>query len=182
MKTVVFIIGTNCAGKSTLARELIERFGGVKSEQGTFTICNDARHCFAGTGYAAATTQCGVDKLHTTTMLADTVKLALTQGDCVFCEGQNLNTIGMNLTNAIFQGEKQLVIFLYASPRILNNRRLARSGKVLNKQMLRKQSGNARAAAKWQKIGVSVVAIDTSDKTPRQIADIVIEKLQAYEI
>lgn len=181
MKTVVFITGTNCVGKSTLARNLIRHYGGIAEETATFTLCADRRVCFAGTGYGGgAECACGVDKLGSTRTLADVVKQGLERSNCVICEGSFLNSFGLNLTNAMFAGNNALVVFLYAPISELNNRRLQRSNRQANGHMVTRQNGAARAAKKWQSIGVHVLAIDTSHKTPNEIADMVINKLHKY--
>ena len=46
-KTCVFIIGTNASGKSTVARKLIESFGGVESYNDGISITRDGI-AFAG--------------------------------------------------------------------------------------------------------------------------------------
>ena len=180
MKTVVFITGTNCAGKSTLARDLIRHYGGIKEEEETLTICADVRVTFAGTGYDVSSTNCGVDKIKNTRSLAKVVKQGMIRSDCVICEGSFLNTFGMNLTNALFCGEQALVVFLYANLSVINRRRVERSGKPLNGHIVQRQRGAVRAAVKWQDIGVPVLTIDTSTRTPEQIAEIVINKLHKY--
>lgn len=47
-KVACFIIGTNAVGKSTLARQLIETFGGVERVTDKITYCKDGETCFLG--------------------------------------------------------------------------------------------------------------------------------------
>lgn len=47
-KTCVFICGTNCTGKTTVAKALQARFGGIRATTSDTTYCNDSRACFAG--------------------------------------------------------------------------------------------------------------------------------------
>ena len=48
MKTCVFISGTNCTGKSSLARELIAQCGGIDHTDEWNTYCGDGVTCFGG--------------------------------------------------------------------------------------------------------------------------------------
>lgn len=180
-KTVVFITGTNCVGKSTLARNLIKHYGGIKAETDTLTLCADSRVCFAGTGYGGRSKCCcGVDKLGKTRVLAEVVTRGLEISDCVICEGVYMGSIGLNLTNAMFAGDNTLLVFLYARMAALNSRRLQRSDKPANVHMATRQNGAAQAAKKWQSMGVNVLAIDTTYKTLEEVADLVINKLHKY--
>ena len=76
-KTCVFIIGTNASGKSTVARKLIESFGGIESYSNGISSTKDG-FAFAGrydVKYG------GVDNLNGTTILRDIVKKALESTD-----------------------------------------------------------------------------------------------------
>lgn len=109
-KTCVFIIGTNASGKSTVARKLIESFGGIESYSNGISSTRDGV-AFAGrydVKYG------GVDNLNGTTILRDIVKKALESTDCIICEGMRLKCWGPNLTHAMFNADRQIVIFLYA--------------------------------------------------------------------
>lgn len=109
-KTCVFIIGTNASGKSTVARKLIESFGGIESYKDGISSTRDGV-AFAGrydVKYG------GVDNLNGTTILRDIVKKALESTDCIICEGMRLKCWGPNLTHAMFNADRQIVIFLYA--------------------------------------------------------------------
>lgn len=131
-KTVVFITGTNCVGKTTTAWALINLFGGVSSVIDDVTYCADKRYAFAGPYYADKRFG-GVDRITDgkgsacTSRLAEVVETALRNSDVVFCEGSFMNSFGLNLTNALFKGERQLVVSLYAPQKILYERLLARS-------------------------------------------------------
>lgn len=124
-KTVVFICGTNCTGKTTVAKALQARFGGIRTTTTDTTYCNDRRACFAGR-YKTDGKHGGVDVLNRTDTLAGIVKNGFLTADIVFCEGSYLDTFGQNLLNAIFAGEKQLYVFLYCSQKILTERNWAR--------------------------------------------------------
>ena len=112
MKTCVFIIGTNAVGKTTLAKELIRRCGGVLREEGRSTVCADGRTVFAGR--YAGVKHGGVDGLNETRCLADMAREAFRQHEVFICEGSYMNTFGINLTNALFTADRHLVVFLYA--------------------------------------------------------------------
>lgn len=178
MKTCVFITGTNAVGKSSLAKELIKRFGGIKTSDKKLTVCRDERVCFAG-HYENNKKYGGVDGFNQTKCLESVVKEGLTSHDVIVCEGMYLHTFGINLTNAAFVADKQLLVFLYCPVKEIHRRLVERSGKGLtNDAVWKKQLNCATAAKKWASIGVPVLAIDTSKVPIEQIANTVIEKVK----
>lgn len=178
MKTCVFITGTNAVGKSTLAKELISRYGGILSSDKTLTVCNDTRITLAG-HYDPEKRYGGVDGFNQTKCLEDVVKNALRGHEVVICEGMYMHTFGMNLMRAAFAAEKQLVVFLYAPVAEIHRRLLERSGKGLtNEAVWRKQLNTATAAKKWASIGVPVLSFDTSVTSLKQVADTVTAKIE----
>lgn len=162
MKTCVFITGTNSAGKTTLAKALIERFGGIRETTKDLTFCNDSRVCFAGR-YKDENRFGGVDVFNCTRVLSDVVEKGLESCDIVICEGMYLHTFGLNLTNAMFKAQKHLVVFLYAGGVILHSRLLQRGKKGLSEQTLPKQKNACQAAKKWAEIGVPVLCYNTGE-------------------
>ena len=176
MKTCVFIIGTNASGKSTLARELIHRFGGVKKYDEGLTFCSDEKTAFAGK--YANVVYGGVDYFNSTKKLADIVKKGFETQDVIICEGSYMNTFGNNLTNTMFVAQKHLVVFLYASSKELDKRLKQRSGKGLSDRVLPKQKTAAAAMKKWASVGVPFVCIDTENCGIEETAKIVFEKIQ----
>lgn len=173
MKTVVFITGTNAVGKSTLAWLIIDRFGGIYEERACTTYCKDKRYGLAGRykdkRYG------GVDRITNekgsscTSRLAEVVKDGLNTADVMFCEGSFMDTFGLNLTNALFLGDKALVVSLYAPPAVILNRLGVRSKGKNGKRnadnlrrVLLKQERCMKAALKYQSIGVKVLQYDTS--------------------
>ena len=181
MKIVVFITGTNAVGKSTLARSLINRFGGICEERACTTYCKDKRYGLAGRykdqRYG------GVDRITNdkgsscTSRLAEVVKEGLQTADVIFCEGSYMNSFGLNLTNALFLGDKAIVVSLYAPPAVLYERLNKRSngmkGTVKRNwpTIFRKQKQAMIAAQKYEKIGCKVLQFDTSVFSTEQIRD-----------
>lgn len=173
MKTVVFITGTNAVGKSTLAWSIISRFGGIYEERACTTFCKDKRYGLAGRykdkRYG------GVDRITNekgsscTSRLAEVVREGLQTADVIFCEGSFMDTFGLNLTNALFLGDKALVVSLYAPPAEIlrrlgvrsNGKNGRRNGENLRRVLL-KQERCMKAALKYQSIGVKVLQYDTS--------------------
>lgn len=170
MKTCVFIVGTNCSGKTTLAKNLIGKFGGIKTSDNRITRTMDNRCSLAGK-YNLESKFGGVDSLCATAPLAGIVEEALRTSDVVICEGSFMNTFGNNLTNAIFKAQKQLVVFLYASAGALKDRMKKRSGTELKEIMMLRQKQVYRAVGKWKSIGVPLMVINTDVMTPEKIAD-----------
>lgn len=190
MKTVVFITGTNAVGKSTLARSIIERFGGIYEERDCITFCKDKRYCLAGRYKGMV--HGGVDRLTNdkgsscTSRLAEVVRNGLQTADVVFCEGSFMNSFGMNLTNAIFLGDKALVVSLYAPPTVLYVRINQRSngkngmGKRNWASIFSKQKQAMIAARKYEQIGCKVLQFDTSVFSTEQILDDIINALRSF--
>lgn len=177
-KTCVFITGTNAVGKTSLVKELITRYGGIKSADMNHTRCNDGRICFAGK-YDMAKKYGGVDGFNQTKCLEGVVREGLKRHDVVVCEGMYLHTFGLNLTKAAFAADKQLVVFLYAPVSEINRRLLERSATgIANSAVWKKQQETAVSAKKWASIGVPVLSFDTSKVSTGEIADKVIDKIE----
>lgn len=191
MKTVVFITGTNAVGKSTLARSIIERFGGIYEERDCVTYCKDKRYGLAGRYKGVR--YGGVDRITNdngsscTSRLADVVREGLKTADVMFCEGSFMNSFGLNLTNAIFLGDKALVVSLYAPPAVIYKRLKNRSNGMNGKRNVEnirrvfiKQEGAMKSALKFQSIGVKVLQYDTSVFSTEQILDDIINALRSF--
>ena len=188
MKTIVFITGTNAVGKSTLAWSLIERFGGIYEERDCVTYCKDKRYGLAG--QYKGKRYGGVDRITNdkgsscTSRLADVVREGLKTADVIFCEGSFMNTFGLNLTNALFLGDKALVVSLYAPPAVIYQRLKNRSngmngtGKRNWPTIFRKQTQALVAAQKYEQIGCKVLQFDTSVFSTEQIRDEIINALR----
>lgn len=176
MKTCVFITGTNAVGKTTLVRELMERYGGVKESTKTITTTNGGKVCFAG--HYGEGKFGGVDGFNQTKCLEGVVREGLASHEAIICEGMYLHTFGINLTNAAFVADRQLLVFLYCPVEEIHRRLLERAGKGLtNDAVWKKQLNCATAARKWASIGVPVLSFDTSTMTAQQIADTVTTKI-----
>ena len=176
MKTCVFITGTNCTGKTAVAKALIQMFGGIKEATKEHTFCNDTRVCFAGK-YTADGRFGGVDGFNNTRTLAGVVERGLEICDVIVCEGMYLHSFGLNLTNAMFKADKHLVVFLYADGITIAKRIKERSGNNIGVAVLPKQRGASSSAKKWQSIGVPVMAFDTTKHTIEEEAEQVYTKI-----
>lgn len=179
MKTCVFIIGTNAVGKTSVVRTLIEKFGGIERTTKLATFCKDGRHSFGGEyREQQSQTGCGIDKFNETKVLESVVRAAFDSSDTVFCEGVYLHTFGLNLTNAMFLGERHLVVFLYCPVKEIHRRLLARAGRgITNEAIWKKQLCCATSAKKWASIGVPVLSFDTSKQGTAEVAESIIAKL-----
>lgn len=174
MSKCVFITGGNCVGKTTLAKVLINHYGGVERINGGITFCKDKRACLAGE-YKEGSKYGGVDRLKNengsscTKVLPDIVEKALKTRELIICEGSYMNTFGLNMTNAMFKADEYLVINLYMPYKCIIERILKRSNGKNGvrtaenmKRVLQKNRQSMIAAKKWQSIGVKVIQIDTS--------------------
>lgn len=187
MTTCVFITGTNAVGKSSVARAIMARCGGISAERDMVTYLADGVTCLAGRYLGCK--YGGVDRITNakgsscTSELANVVERGLSERKVIFCEGSFMNTFGMNLTNAMFKADKHLVVNLYADARTLWNRLNGRSeGKNGNgrdfPKVLNKQKQAAIAAQKWHEIGVKVLQINTAEYNPLQIVDTIYGTLE----
>ena len=101
-----------------------------------------------------------------------------------------MDTFGLNLTNALFLGDKALVVSLYAPPAVIYERLNKRSngmngtGKRNWPTIFRKQKQALIAAQKYEQIGCKVLQFDTSVFSTEQIRDEIINTLQGmgYEV
>jgi len=170
MKTCIFIIGTNCTGKSSLAKAIAEGFGGYRAISRELTVCADQRVCLAGS-YSPDKRFGGVDGLNETKGLQQIVHTALVGHECIVCEGIKLHNNGPNLTRAIFTADNRLVVFLYAPAATLHRRLLERnsSGKGVTEAILKDQQACARSLERWRGMGIPVMWFDTS-KTSVEVA------------
>ena len=190
MKIVVFITGTNAVGKSTLAWSLIDRFGGIYEERDCVTYCKDKRYALAG--LYKDKRYGGVDRLTNdkgsscTSRLAEVVSEGLKTADVIFCEGSFMNSFGLNLTNALFLGDKALVVSLYAPPAVIYQRLKNRSngmkgtGKRNWPAIFGRQRQALVAAQKYEQIGCKVLQFDTSVFSTEQIRDEIINALRSF--
>ena len=119
-----------------------------------------------------------MDGFNQTKCLESVVRHGLSRHDVIICEGMYLHTFGLNLTNAAFVGDRQIVVFLYAPVAEIHRRLLDRAGKGLtNDAVWREQLTCAKSARKWASIGVPVLSFDTSKTTPERIADEIIKHI-----
>lgn len=172
MKTCVFITGTNAVGKSALAWEFITRYGGIDRITNDVTYCVERDICFAGR--YGETRYGGVDRITNskgsscTSRLAEVVAEGLRHADTILCEGSFMNTFGLNLSNALFKAERQLIVSLYADPQTIWRRLTARSNGKYGRGgrrfdlIIKKQQQAMIAARRWQSIGVKVLQINTA--------------------
>lgn len=187
MKTCILITGTNAVGKSSLAWGIIDRYGGIDRIQRDVTYCRHGAVCLAGT--YGRTRYCGVDRLvnangsSCTSRLSEVVDEGLRHADTVFCEGSYLNTFGLNLANALFRADRQLVVSLWADPQTLYRRILGRSngrhgdGVRAWDRIMGKQRQAMVAARKWQSIGCPVLQFKTDETTVENELDTIINKI-----
>lgn len=179
MKTCVFLIGTNCSGKTSLAKALITRLGGAKHATKWLTEVGDSRYCFAGK-YSEESRYGGVDGWNETKPLRGVVEHALTTHEVILCEGVKLHNNGANLSNALYAAEQRLVCLLYAPAQVLNERLKSRSGSQVSLAILKDQQACARSLQKWQKMGgINVMHLDTSTMTIDECADTLLAKIKS---
>lgn len=179
MKTCVFITGTNATGKTSVAKALINAYGGIRQAGKWLTVCNDSRYCFAGK-YDTERKFGGVDGFNQTKVLEGVVREGLKNSEVIICEGMYLHTFGLNLTNAMFAAERHLICFLYAPPAVIHQRLKDRAGEgIVSKAVIQKQNNCYVAAQKWASIGVPVMLFDTSRHPTNEIAEQITNKIKS---
>ena len=179
------ITGTNAVGKSSVAKEIISRFGGISNENDSVTYLRDGGVCLAGRYVTRI--YGGVDSLvdsrgrSCTSVLADVVQRGLQNADVIICEGSRVNTFGMNVLNALFKAKRQIVLNLYADKKTLFKRLVERSGACQKRNfgaILKGQRASMLAARKFQSVGVPVLQYNTAEYTAAQIADALLNKIE----
>lgn len=185
-KTCVFITGTNGVGKTAIARAFIARYGGVDRITNQVTYLREGNVSLAGSYNARYG---GVDRItndrgsSSTAMLAGVVEEALRNTDVVICEGSFMNTMGLNLTNAMFKAERHLVVSLYAMPDVIYKRVSERSNGKNGKErkwslLFKKQRQSMLTARRWQEIGVRVIQFNTGECSVEHILKKIIETIE----
>lgn len=166
MTTAIYIIGTNCTGKSTIAREIIKREGGIENAT---RLCTYTNGNVALAGSYASESHCGVgvDKLGNTKVLWQCATEAFSKRSIFVAEGMLLGTFGMNTTTPILAADKQLVVFLHASAETLAQRLKKRSHTPLTRKVMERQQAIAKVADKYKEIGVPV--LEFSEKYPIEV-------------
>lgn len=186
MKKCVFITGTNAVGKSSLAWEIITRYGGVDRIRNDVSYCKKGSVCFAGR--YGETRYGGVDRITNdkgsscTSRLAEVVEEGLKHCEVIICEGSFMNTFGLNLTNAMFKADRWLVVNLFADVKTLYRRLVARSngknGKRNMEKIVNKQRQSMIAAKKWQSIGVRVLQINTAEVALEDEVKMILDEIE----
>lgn len=171
--TCIFIIGTNCSGKTTVVREIIDKQGGIKYVEPDMTVIDGL--CLAGRYNVKYG---GVDNLNGTAGLYKVVSKGIREHGTIICEGSYMATFGDNLKKALFCAERRLVVLLYASLKEINRRLLERTGKGITIYIKQKQRSAILTAIKWRGIGVNVVSFNTEEKSAEEIADYLINYIK----
>lgn len=178
MKTLIYITGTNCSGKSTIARKIIEYSGGVTSVEKhcgkSVSVCRDN---LALAGLYNGVKFGGADGFCETKCFEGVARSVFKSHDTIVFEGMYVNTFGNNLINAAFAAEKQLVVFLYTPAKELQKRLRERSATKLDVSFIKRQGNVARAARKWASIGIPLLVIDTSKTSIEESAKQIMDKI-----
>lgn len=182
MKSVL-IQGTNCTGKSTLVRNLIKSFGGVKSTEGKLlSFCEHEGKKIAIVGtYGKSNTGCGYDACYKYKKLPELAKMAKERGaDYVFGEGMTLNTFGLTTTLFLHEhSEKGYVFHLCAENKTIVERLYKRSARNdLKYDMIFSKGRSSKAAFdKFVGIGVEGSKIRTDLLDEKQTMEHVLKKV-----
>lgn len=175
MSLVVAILGTNCTGKTTLAKSLINAYGGARGYGNDITFCASEHPSIVFAGKYTEGKYGGVDGLSRTRDLPQIAASALMNNDVFVCEGLKLHSFGMNVINTLFSAKNQLVVYLYAPLEIIDQRLKKRSlrGIGITKAIASDNRNTLNAVKKYKSIGVPVLAFDTSKSQTEDICKII---------
>lgn len=136
MKTCILITGTNCSGKTTLAKTIIEKHGGTGCYENKVTYTKDGKVAFAGEYNGKYG---GVDGLNSVKILESLAVEAFKKVDIFFAEGLKLHSFGLSLQKALFTAQHHIVVFLYAPVKELDERLKKRSGTHITEAIAKDQ-------------------------------------------
>lgn len=171
IKTCVIITGTNGCGKSSVARALIELFGGIEAQEET--KYGKATKTKGGAYFAGKYGEGkygGVDSLQGTAVLPGMAEEVYAKSACFVAEGVYLHTFGKNVTTTLFQAERRLFVVLFGRAAVLNERIAGRSGRGVNADILRNQQQAIRTGKKMGENGVSTRYYDIEKYKSAEIA------------
>lgn len=180
MKSIL-ITGTNCTGKSTLVRNLIKFFGGVKRTEGKWmTLCEYAGKKIGIAGvYGNANTACGYDAAYKYKKLPEIAEAAKKNCcDYVFAEGMTLHTFGLIPTLFLFEySDGHFVFNLRADMKKLEERLIVRTGVGERKNVLKNAECAARSAKKFAEIGADTTIVRTDIVGEQELMHLVLKKI-----
>lgn len=169
-------MGTNAVGKSTLARAIINASGGIECVSNNATYCKNKKTVVIG-DYSKGKKIEGVDSFGETKCVAPLIKQI--KAEVIVFEGLKCGTFGASIQDALFATNDQLIIFLYAPAKVINQRLIERSGTgIKSVQVLKQQKANLNAALKYKEIGVPVLSYDTSKITTEKVLEEIKNKIK----
>lgn len=178
MKTCVFITGTNCVGKTTLVKAILEKHGGISSYEDKITYSNDGKVAFAGKYDGKYG---GVDGLNSVKILESLTIKAFEKVDVFMAEGLKLHSFGLSLQKALFTAQYHIVVFLYAPLKELDARLKERSGTRISEAIAKDQIAIKNAFLKWQEVGVKTLFFDTSKVDIKTIEETIWHTIQVQD-
>lgn len=176
-KRCVFIIGTNCSGKTTVAKKMIEKLGGASDfrDNVTYTASGVA---FAGKYDVKFG---GVDYINSTSVLPQLVHKAFQIVDTIVCEGVRLKTYGGNLTTSMYLADRRYIFYLHASLQELEKRVKARTGNENAKLSIHTKTQILECYSsmkKWARNGCYTAVIDTEKMNADEIANLILKVIE----
>lgn len=167
----IIIMGTNCTGKTTLAKAIIEMFGGIDRTERNITYLKSKTPTIGLVGKYDGVKYGGVDGLGCTSTLQSIMSNILSDCDVAIAEGVKLGRFGLNIQRALFCAKTPIVICLYAPMQTIAERLAARSCGKITKQIAQDNKGIIRTASKYRDIGVRTLFFDTSKITTKEIVE-----------
>lgn len=167
----IIIMGTNCTGKTTLIRSIIDKFGGIERTEQNITYLKSRNPKIGIAGKYDGLKYGGVDGLGCTRVLPSIMECILTSCDVAIAEGVKLGRFGINIQRSLFCANTPIVVCLYAPIQTIAERLAARSCGKITKRIALDNRGIIRAAEKYKSIGVKTLFFDTSKVKTEDIVE-----------
>jgi cytidylate kinase len=152
------MVGCPCSGKTTLARYIIEKNGGIKSEQDGFTVTHNE---VVLAGKYSSVAYPGFDRMQV---------FAKPNFECktLIYEGTSMARFNSEKIDFLIENNGT-VIFLYAPLAVINSRLIERSGERKRKHLISDIRAVNQYVKKIKEVGLRLLLFDTSKYDTEQI-------------
>lgn len=177
VKLIVLIVGCFGAGKTTLAKKLLNLDGGWINHE-SYAVSKGGLFTCAGT-YFQNKVHGGADRLKNTQGIP--ILIANASTPCFFIEGKRATCFGPSTLVPMFSVPNQLVIYLKANANVVYKRLYARGTCKTTPSAVERYVNSCEALAqKFSSIGVRVVQLDTERASPTEIANFTFGEIQRF--
>lgn len=174
MKRLVLIYGTNGVGKTTLAKEIIKRCGGIEKFEADITYLRNGKVSLAG---KYSVKYGGLDWLNSTKILPTLAMEAFKRSDTLIIEGKMSGSFDGNIGVTSYAADSVLCIPLFCNLKTLDERIKQRGGGGVTEHIVKDQKKALNISKKWKEAGAVIMPFDTSTMNAETIADDVLKKI-----